>query len=78
MPVKFKNNVAKFTDLLSIEDAETLFNWFIKKKKPKIDLSKLNHLHTACLQLLLIFKPKIIALPEQKDLKMFFNAWEET
>ena len=73
MPVEFKNNTVKLTDLVSIEDAEALFNWFLEIKKPKVDLSELSHIHTACLQLLLVFKPELIALPEQEDLKMFFT-----
>jgi len=72
MPVEFKNNTAKLIDLVSIEDAEALFNWFLERKKPEVDLSELSHIHTASLQLLHVFKPEITGLPEKEDLKMFF------
>ena len=74
MPVEFKNNTAKLIDLVSIEDAEALFNWLLERKKPKMDLSELSHIHTACLQLLLVFKPEIIAHPEQEDLKYWLTT----
>ena len=74
MPVEFKNNTAILTDLVSIEDAEALFNWLLERKKPKMDLSELSHIHTACLQLLLVFKPEIIAHPEQEDLKYWLTT----
>jgi ABC-type transporter Mla MlaB component len=73
MPVEFKNNTAKFIDVVTVEDAETLFNWLIERKKPKIDLTDLNHIHTACLQLLLVFKPEITKLPDNEDLRQFLN-----
>ena len=73
MPVEFKNNTAILTDLVSIEDADALFNWLLERKKPKMDLSELSHIHTACLQLLLVFKPEIIAYPEQEDLKYWLT-----
>jgi ABC-type transporter Mla MlaB component len=74
MPVEFKNNTAKLIDLVSIEDADALFNWLLERKKPKMDLSELSHIHTACLQLLLVFKPEIIAHPEQEDLKYWLTT----
>ncbi len=73
MPVEFKNNTAKFIDVITVEDAETLFNWLIEKKKPKIDLSELNHIHTACLQLLLVFKPEITKLSDNEDLRQLLD-----
>ncbi len=74
MPVEFKNNTAKLTELVSIEDAEVLFNWFLERKKTKVDLNELIHIHTACLQLLLIFQPEIITLPVQEDLKFWLST----
>jgi|YelNatPaOPRAMG01_1025707.scaffolds.fasta_scaffold51806_3 ABC-type transporter Mla MlaB component len=75
MPIEFKNNKAKLTGLINIEDAESLFNWLIKKKKPKVDLSEVNHIHTAALQILLIFRSTIVNFPEN-DLKIFFG-WRD-
>jgi hypothetical protein len=74
MPIEFKNNTAKLIDLVSVEDAEALFNWLLERKKPKMDLSELCHIHIACLQLLLVFKPEIIAHPEKEDLKYWLTT----
>ena len=73
MAVEFINDTAKFTDMVSIEEAEALYNWFLEGGKRKIDLSEVSHIHLACLQLLLIFKPEITALPKQDDLRMFLT-----
>ena len=72
MPVEIKKKEAKLTGVLGIEEAEELFNFLVEKKKPKVDLSELEHLHTACLQLLLVFKPEIIAFPQDKELALWF------
>jgi len=72
MPVEIKKKEAKLTGVVGIEEAEELFNFLVEKKKPKVDLSELEHLHTACLQLLLVFKPEIIAFPQDKELALWF------
>jgi ABC-type transporter Mla MlaB component len=71
MPVEIKKKEAKLTGVVTIEEAEELFNFFLEKK-PKVDLSEVEHIHTACLQLLLVFKPEIIALPQDKELARWF------
>ncbi|BAU22811.1 hypothetical protein THC_0415 [Caldimicrobium thiodismutans] len=73
MPLQIKNRIVKFIDIVTIEDTETLFNWFLEKKQGKIDMSKCRHIHTAILQLLMIFKPKIEKLPEDNDLKKWIE-----
>jgi ABC-type transporter Mla MlaB component len=72
MPVEIKKKEAKLTGVLGIEEAEELFNFLVEKKKPKVDLSEVEHLHTACLQLLLVFKPDVVALPQDKELALWF------
>ncbi|MCI4454083.1 MAG: STAS domain-containing protein [Thermodesulfobacterium sp.] len=72
MPVEIKKKEAKLMGVVGIEEAEELFNFLVEKKKPKVDLSELEHLHTACLQLLLVFKPEIIAFPQDKELALWF------
>jgi ABC-type transporter Mla MlaB component len=72
MPVEIKKKEAKLTGVLGIEEAEELYNFLVEKKKPKVDLSEVEHLHTACLQLLLVFKPDVVALPQDKELAHWF------
>ncbi|WP_353684295.1 hypothetical protein V4D30_00500 [Thermodesulfovibrio sp. 3907-1M] len=69
MAVEIKNSTLKFIDLVTVEDAEAIFNKLLEKKKIKIDMSQCKHIHTAILQLLMVFTPEIIKLPEDKDLK---------
>jgi hypothetical protein len=76
MSIEYKNNTAKLVDLISIEDVESLFNWLAERKKPKVDLGELDHMHTAVLQLLLVFKPTITDLPNN-DLKIFLTGGKE-
>ncbi len=74
MGVEIKKSKAYFINTVTVEEAEDVFNWFLKQKKPKVDLSKCKHLHSAVLQLFLIFKPEIIKFPEDEELKV----WLET
>jgi hypothetical protein len=73
MGIEFEANVAKLLGTISIEEAEGLFNWLLETKDAKMDVSQLDHLHTAVFQLLLILKPDIIGTPQANDLKMLLN-----
>jgi len=72
MGIDLKNNIVKLTDIVTIDDAEILFNWLLEKKKIKVDMAELSHIHTAAYQILLVFKPKYSKIPEN-DLKIFFT-----
>lgn len=70
MALEFKKNKAIFKEIVNVEEAEPLFEWFLKVKKPEVDMTECSHIHTAVLQLLMIFKPKLI-LPKDEGLKLW-------
>jgi len=69
MAIEIKKGLALLKGEVTIEEAEELFNYFLKTKKPRVDLSECEYLHTAVLQLLLVFQPELVKLPEKRELK---------
>ena len=53
MPVSYKKNLVQLTDVVSVEDAEGLLEWLLKKPAARVDLSGCTHLHPANLQVLM-------------------------
>ena len=53
MPITYKKNQALFADVVSVEEAEGLLEWLLKKPAGKVDLSGCTHLHPANLQVLM-------------------------
>lgn len=72
MGVEFRDNVAIFTQTISVEEAERVFEWLLETEEPIVDLKECFHIHTALLQALLLVKPKLV-LPEEEE----FRAWLE-
>jgi hypothetical protein len=73
MAIEFKKNRAVFRDEVSVEEAEGLLEWFQSRPTAKADLSALNHLHTANLQVLMTAKAGISSWPKNAELR----AWLE-
>ncbi len=69
MPIELDNDTARFKDIVTVHEAEQLYEWLMGQSPIKIDLSACTHLHTACLQLLMLIKPEIIAMPEDKEIR---------
>lgn len=74
MPIEYKKNLAVFRDVVSVEEAEGLLEWLQNKPAAKIHLAACTHLHPANLQVLMAVKARIIAWPDDADLR----AWLET
>ena len=64
MAIRYEEDIAYFEDVCAVEEAEEFVNWIQKREEPKVDLKKLEHMHTALLQSLLFFRPKILNYPE--------------
>lgn len=77
MVFEFKGSLAILSGILGIEEAETLYNWLLQEKEKLVDMSECEHIHTACLQLLMVFKPKFKALPERGDLRIWLEPLKE-
>lgn len=68
MPIAFLKKRARLTELVSVEDAESLLEWLQKTPKGGIDLSRCSHLHAANLQVLMAARPPVLAWPEDAAL----------
>jgi hypothetical protein len=68
MPITYKKNQALFADVVSVEEAEGLLEWLLKKPAGKVDLSGCTHLHPANLQVLMAAGCTISALPGEDAL----------
>jgi len=53
MPITYQKNQALLTGVVTVEDAEGLLEWLLKKPAGKVDLSGCSHLHPANLQVLM-------------------------
>ncbi len=74
MPIAYQKNVAKFSGVITAEEAEPLLEWLQTHPKAKVDLSALSHLHTADLQVLLAARPSIVAWPQDEGLAAWLQA----
>ena len=68
MGIEYKKNLAVFSDVVSVEDAEALLEWMQKKSAARVDLSACTHLHPANLQVLMAAKPVISSWPKDAGL----------
>ncbi|MDQ7033147.1 MAG: hypothetical protein Q9M37_10615 [Desulfonauticus sp.] len=71
MAIVYKEDVAYFKGVCEVEEAEELLDWIKLKNTPKIDVSEMEHIHTAIAQIVLFFKPEIIGL----DKNSFFGKY---
>lgn len=77
MPVIFENDVARFEGQCAVEEADALSAWASDHPKAQVDLAKLEHLHAALLQVLLVFRPTVIAPPSDPFLAAL-TPWAHT
>ncbi len=66
MAITYKGDTAFFDNTCSVEEAEEFVEWLKSTKVPKIDLDKMEHMHTALFQAILFFRPKIIKYPKEQ------------
>ena len=68
MPIEYKKNLAVFSDVVSVEEAEALLEWLQKKPAARVDFSACTHIHPANLQVLMAAKPVISVWPADAGL----------
>lgn len=71
MAIDYKKKRAVFTDVVSVEEAETLLEWLQKNPTASVDLAACTHLHPANLQVLMAASPCIAAWPADET----FARW---
>ena len=74
MAIEYKNNLAVFIDVVSVEEAEALLEWLQKKSSARVDLSACTHLHPANLQVLMAAKPAISEWPTDAGLATWVQS----
>ena len=78
MPVEYSKKTARFTEVVSVEEAEGLLEWLQGQKNPQIDLAACTHLHAANLQVLMAARPAIVGWPKDESLARWLrNALNE-
>jgi hypothetical protein len=71
MTVRLDHSTIRLEGDCHIEDAEPLLNLLQEKSGRTVDVAVAGHLHTAVLQILLAFRPKVAG----SNTDGFFNSW---
>ena len=74
MSLSFDQSEAHLSGFVGVEDAETLFAWLTEQPQAQLHLSELNHLHAACLQVLMLLQPNVASWPNDADLFAWLQA----
>ncbi|GAB2838193.1 hypothetical protein GCM10027277_01310 [Pseudoduganella ginsengisoli] len=74
MTIEYQNNVARFTDTVTIEEADGLLAWLASHPDARADLADCTHCHAAILQLLMAARPVLAALPRDAGLAIWLGA----
>ena len=67
MSIEYAEGFARFSGNVAVDDAEGLLQWLQEQPDAAIDLAACRELHTACLQMLMAARARVIAFPEQAD-----------
>lgn len=74
MAIEYTKKTAVFTELVGVDEAETLLEWLQKNAAARVDLAACTHVHPANLQVLMVAGPTISAWPRDESLA----AWLHT
>ena len=61
--ITYKKEIAVLGEECTVEEAESLFAWLVAKPTRAVDASACVQMHTAVLQVLLLFTPKLTKMP---------------
>jgi hypothetical protein len=74
MPIAFQKDLAVFTGVVSVEDAEPLLEELQKMTAPVIDLSGCTHFHPANIQVVLAAGALVKSWPSDPGLAMWLQS----
>jgi hypothetical protein len=74
MAIEFRKNIAVFSDVVSVEEAEALLEWLQKKPSAGVDLAACIHLHPANLQVLMAAGATVKAWPANAVLAAWIKS----
>jgi hypothetical protein len=63
MSIRYLKKHAALEGVVTVEDAEPLLQWLRTQARPAVHLGRCEHVHAAVLQVLLVLRPKLVALP---------------
>ncbi len=76
MPISRRGKIIKLAGVIGVEDAEIIYAQFEQQLFNKVDLSACQHLHSAVLQLIVVFQIPIHKYPPQADFAAWFSQSE--
>ena len=71
MAITFERDQARFTDTVSVDEAEVLIAWLHENPEPNLDLEACTHIHAAPLQVLMAARVPVATWPHDPA----FAAW---
>ena len=74
MTMEIKDGVLHCAGTLAVDDAEQLLKLVLDAEQPGADLSACEHVHSACLQVLMAARIRVTAWPEQAVLAAWLRA----
>ncbi|WP_426112890.1 hypothetical protein [Massilia sp. PWRC2] len=69
MAITYTDDLARFDDVVSVEEAEGLLQWLQEHPHGRADLSACTHLHAADLQVLMAGAVAVLAWPRDAILR---------
>jgi hypothetical protein len=63
MGLLFTEDLAVLEGHVRADDAEPLLQWLLSQASPQLHLAHAEHVHAAVLQVLLAFRPPVVAAP---------------
>ena len=74
MTMEMKDGVLHCAGTLAVDDAEQLLQLVLDADKPAADLSACEHVHSACLQVLMAARVRVAAWPAHPALAAWLRA----
>jgi hypothetical protein len=64
LPLVLRDGSGTLSGTVTVDEVEELVGWLrASRRRPRIAMRDCNHLHTAALQALAVFQPKVSTLP---------------
>ena len=74
MSLIMKIKVARIEGEAAPDDAESLLAWLLDHPKGKLNLKNCSNLHSAVLQVIMVFRPAISVWPDNINIKHILQA----
>ncbi|MES2259970.1 MAG: hypothetical protein V4724_15715 [Pseudomonadota bacterium] len=74
MAIAYGKDLARFDDVASVEEAETLLQWVQDCPSGQVDFTTCRHLHAANLQVLMAARVAVAAWPQDEELALWLQA----